>query len=266
MEQRFQWTEDAVKQLIALHGAGRSATEIDRALGCGSRCAVLGKLHRLRDQGKLDGARTFQKRADYKPGAGRNRQSPGLVHIPLITVRAAQGLSDRQIADEIGIKPDDVRYARKVGGISANDYVPPPPPYADDVAKLVNQGKSDRSVADALGITLWQARGERRRQGLKSQAEPTPRVTNIVKGDPGEKVMKVFAEGFLGQRSRLSLVQLPLSNACRFPIDQVDGSVRYCGDVTSDGCVYCTHHAARCYVAVEPKKALRPSHVYGPRR
>lgn len=263
---RFQWTEDAISQLIAMHGAGRSATEIDRELGCGSRSAVLGKIHRLRDRGILDGARTFQSRPDYKPGAGRNRQSPGLAHIPLITVRAAQGRTDRQIADEIGIKPDDVRYARRVNGISANDYVPPPPAYAADVAKLVNKGMNDRAVAEALGISLWQARGERRRQGLKSPAEPAPRVTNIVKGDPGEKIMKVFAEGFMGQRSRLSLDQLPLYGACRFPLDQADGSIRFCGDITGDGQVYCAHHAARCNVPVTPMKKIRPSHVYSSRR
>lgn len=266
MEPSFNWTDAAIRQLIALHVAGRSATEIARQLGCGSRCAVLGKLHRLRDKGMIDGERTFQKMADYKPGAGRNRQSPGLAHIPLITVRAAQGLTDRQIADEIGIKPDDVRYARRVGGTSTNEYVPSPPAYAAEVTRLVSQGKNDRSAAEDLGTTLWQARGERRRQGLKPEAEPTPRVTNIEKGDPGHKVMKVFAEEFMGQRSRLSLIQMPLSSACRFPIDQADGSVRFCGDVTGDGRVYCAHHTARCYTAVQPVKPLRPSHVYTSRR
>ena len=263
---RFEWTEQAIQQLKTLHKDGRSATEINREMGCGSRNAVIGKIHRLRDQGLLDGARTIQKNPGYKPGAGRNRQSPGLAHVPLITVRAAQGLTDRQIADEIGIKPDDVRYVRRVNGISANEYIAPPPVYAADVARLVGQGKSDRAVAEALGITLWQARSERRRQGLKSAAEPTPRVTNIERGDPGEKIMKIFAEGFMGQRARLSLVQLPSSGACRFPIDQADGSVRYCGDITPDGRTYCSHHASRCYVAAPPKNAMKPSHVYGSRR
>lgn len=262
---RFQWTDEAIQQLIALHHAGRSATVIDRELGCGSRSAVLGKIHRLRDQGVIE-ARAFQANPNYKPGAGRNRQSPGLAHVPLITMRNAQGLSDRQIADEIGIRPDDVRYARRVNGIGANEYIPPVPAYAAQVAKLVGQGKSDREVAEAVGITLYQARGERRRQGLKSLAEPVPRVTNIVKGDSGQKVMKVFEEGFMGQRARFSLMKLPLSGACRFPIDQPDGMVKYCGDVTPDGRVYCAHHAARCFVAIVPKKALKPSHVYGARR
>lgn len=54
-----------------------------------------------------------------------------------------------------------------------------------------------------------------------------------------------FAENYLGQRSRVSLVELR-PHHCRFPIDQAEGPVRYCGaDVETEGSSWCRHHAAR---------------------
>jgi len=41
------WTEARIGELIRLHGQGRSAAEIARAMGGVSRSAVLGKIHRL---------------------------------------------------------------------------------------------------------------------------------------------------------------------------------------------------------------------------
>lgn len=264
----FDWTSERVDQLVALRKDGMSASEIAAKLGCGSRSAVLGKIMRLRDNGVIEGPRAFEKNANYKPAA-RGRHVPGLPHIPVIKTLLGEGRTDREIADEIGIKPDDVRYVRRIKGWKANSHVRPIPAFAAELTKLVLAGRSDREVAATLGISLYQARWERRRQGVKPAAGtkmPQPRVTTIVKGDTSEKVMAVFKEGFMGQRARVSLVNLPLHGKCRYPIDQPEGPVRYCGDHADEGAVYCSHHAARCYVAVEPRKALRPSHVYGARR
>jgi hypothetical protein len=261
----FEWTEERIESLIALKREGRSSTEIANALGCGSRGSVCGKVMRLRDAGRIDGPRTYQKSGADTP-APRGRRSPGLAHVPLIKARLVKGRNDREIADEIGVKPDDVRYVRRIKGLEANTKNLIAPDYAAEVTKLVAAGKTDREVGDALGITHWQARGERRRQGLPAPGADKQRtVTTIVKGDPGVKVAAVFAEGFMGQRGRVDLIGLE-SGLCHFPIDQQNGPVRYCGDLTAEGQTYCAHHAARCYMPTQRMKPLNPSHVCSARR
>lgn len=264
----FEWTEERVEALIAMKKEGRSASEIATALGCASRSSVCGKVMRLRDAGRLDGPRTFQTTGSYAPAA-RGRKSPGLAHVPLIKTRLDEGRNDREIADEIGVRPDDVRYVRRIKGLTAHGAsVRPAPEFADEVTRLVLAGKNDREVAQELGITIWQARGERRRQKLEAPASPPPRparVTTITKGDPGAKIAQVFAEGFMGQRSRVDLVGLELG-LCRFPIDQQEGPPRYCGDQAAEGQTYCAHHAARCYTPVVPMKPVRRNCLSAGRR
>jgi hypothetical protein len=261
----FEWTEERIESLITLKREGRSATEIANALGCGSRSSVCGKVMRLRDAGRIDGPRTHQNSEAETP-APRGRRSPGLAHVPLIKARLVEGRNDREIADEIGVKPDDVRYVRRIKGLEANTKVLVAPYYAAEVTKLVAAGKTDREVGDALGITHWQARGERRRQGLPAPGGDRHRaVTTIVKGDPGVKVAIVFTEGFMGQRSRVDLIDLG-PGLCRFPIDQQNGPPRYCGDHAAEGESYCAHHAARCYTPTPRLKGLEPGHLHPARR
>jgi hypothetical protein len=67
-----------------------------------------------------------------------------------------------------------------------------------------------------------------------------------------------FAHGYQGQQGRVALEELERQH-CRFPIDMpADDSgkieTRYCGAATEPDGRYCTHHAARCYVA--PKRNL----------
>lgn len=261
----YNWTPDRIEQLKALHREGKSYTEIANILGCGTRSVVGGKVMRLRDTGEIDGPRKF-KISGERTRWGHERQCPGLAFVPVIKARLSEGRNDREIADECGIKPDDVRYVRRIKGLAATRRPPNVAPvFAAQLKELAEKGRSDQEIAKALGISYHQARYERRRQDIKSAVVSRPPVTTIVKGDPGPKIMAVFAEGFMGQRSRVSLLRLE-SGMCRFPIDQPNGDVRYCGDHCDDGQVYCAHHAARCYTASVPKTPLRPSHVYTSRR
>jgi len=261
----FDWTAEQVETLKALHGDGKSYSEIAEILGCPTRSVVGGKVMRLRDAGEIGSPRTFQK-SPVVTRAGRERQCPGLAFVPVIKARLGEGKNDREIADECGIKPDDVRYVRRIKGFTAARRPQGvAPSYAAKLKTLAEAGQSDNQIAKALGITYHQARHERRRQGIKSAVETRTPVTTISKGDPGTKIKAVFAEGFMGQRSRVSLLLLE-SGMCRFPIDQPDGSVRYCGDHAAEGQTYCSHHAARCYTAAVVKTSLKPFHVYTARR
>lgn len=260
----FEWTPERTARLKSLHSEGRSYTEIAAIIGCPTRSMVGGKVMRLRDSGEIDGPRGLRN-SENLTRSGRERQSPGLAFVPVIKARLGEGKNDREIADEIGLKPDDVRYVRRVKKLKGNNLFQPPS-YAKRLAELVLAGNNDRAVAAALHITLDQARYERRRQKLTVPVEKRQPVTNIVKGDPGPKVSRIFSEGFMGQKSRVALTELALQGMCRFPIDHADGPVRYCGDHCGEGQTYCAHHAARCFVAAQPKRPLRPSHVYQARR
>lgn len=259
----FEWTEAMVEKLVDMTKAGASYSKIAKVIGCHSRSAVGGKISRLRDAGVFDGRGPCLKAK--KQNHNRGRQSPGLAHVPLIKERLKQGKNDRQIADEIGLMPDDVRYVRRIKKLKSNNDWGAPPKYANALARLVESGKSDREIAQALGITVNQSRYERRRQGLKPPISSQHiRVATIASGDSSLKIAAVFTEGFMGQRSRVALTELETGH-CKFPIDQTDGTVRYCGDQAEDGRSYCQHHASRCYTAARPKHALKPSHVYAAR-
>lgn len=259
-----EWTAEHDQLLQSLLGEGLSSAQIAARFGK-SRNAICGRIYRLRDKGQIDAPCALQGTKAVSVRVGKPR-SPGLAHVPLIKARLEQGATDREIASEIGIHAEDVRYARRVSGLPGSNRPAGPPANAEEVTLLVALGKSDPQIADELGITIWQARNTRRRLKLGAPAAPQQRpVTNIVKGDSGKKVERCFTEGFMGQTARLDLVDMPRFGACRFPIDQPDGSVRYCGDHAGDGESYCAHHAARCYTEAPPVK-LKPSHVYTARR
>jgi hypothetical protein len=262
-----EWTAEQDDALVSMLNSGLSSSRIASHFGK-SRSAVCGRIYRLRDKGQAGAPPSLKGTKADSVRVGKPK-SPGLAFVPLIRQRLEQGATDREIASEIGLHAEDVRYARRVSGLPGTVRPAGPPANAEEVARLVAEGKSDPQIADALGVTIWQARNTRRRLKLGAPATPKPGhkpVTNIVKGDSGGKVGKVFTEGFMGQRSRLGLLDMPFSGACRFPIDQTDGPVRYCGDHADDGKSYCAHHAARCYTDAPPAKPLKPSHVYTARR
>jgi len=266
MSQRYgEWTAEHDQLLLSLLGENLSSAQIAARFGK-SRSAICGRVYRLRDKGQIDAPCALQGTKAVSLRVGKPR-SPGLAHVPLIKARLEQGATDREIASEIGIHAEDVRYARRVSGLPGTIRPAGLPANAEDVTRLVAEGKSDPQIADELSITVWQARNTRRRLKLGAPAAPQQRpISNMVAGDSGKKVERCFAEGFMGQASRLDLVDMPRSGACRFPIDQPDGAVRYCGDHAGDGESYCADHAARCYTSAVPRKPLLRNHLSAGRR
>ncbi|MEN6306017.1 MAG: GcrA family cell cycle regulator [Armatimonadia bacterium] len=252
----FEWTDQAVEELRQLHHRGLSSSKIARALGCPSRNAVLGKIMRLRDRGLIDGPVHIASSTSVAVPAGSRRASPGLAHVPLIKSRLSEGCSDREIAFEIGIAPDDVRYVRRIKKLKAGRR---PKSEQDEAAAreldaLLRSDLSHSEVAQKSGLRLDQVRYRRGRLGLtKPKAQPDPRITNLVKGDPMTKVLLVFSEGFMGQSARIDITGLD-SGVCHYPIDQLDGSVRFCGAEAGQGQVYCSAHAARCFAGTPQAK------------
>lgn len=266
----FDWTPEKTSMLVTMFNAGIAYPKIATAVGCPSRSSVCGKILRLRQQGLI----TTPARA---PGGTRSvkpfetRQTPAVAQLPRIRALYSEGRNDREIADEVGISPDHVRYFRKKEGLGSNFIVQEPPlsrELAEKIPPLVAAGRSDREIGEILGVTRDQVRHSRRKMGVKPPApvvRPHSAPANIVKGDPGHKVMRVFSEGFQGQRSRIDITGLT-DGVCHFPIDQPEGGVRFCGADADDGRPYCSHHAARCYTGAAPATNPKPMHVYTARR
>ena len=66
-----------------------------------------------------------------------------------------------------------------------------------------------------------------------------------IKGPLAPALNERFQEGYLGQHGRLLLAELTLKS-CRFPIDQLEGPVKYCGELVTLASAWCEHHARRC--------------------
>lgn len=62
---------------------------------------------------------------------------------------------------------------------------------------------------------------------------------------PGTPLTERFAEGYLGQTGRLSIMDLKW-HTCRFPITHSTGETRYCGLTVKDRSAYCETHTIRC--------------------
>jgi len=93
------WTDERVETLTTLWADGRTGGEIAIALGCGfSRCAVLGKLHRLGLSGRGETSQSLQtrvqhmnaKRAEKAPPKAKKKPAEGRRGIVAELFRAAE--------------------------------------------------------------------------------------------------------------------------------------------------------------------------------
>lgn len=64
----FEWTDERIAALKKLYGDGLSASKIADALGCESRNAVIGKIHRLGLSGRARAAAVAKKTEPRKRG------------------------------------------------------------------------------------------------------------------------------------------------------------------------------------------------------
>ncbi len=115
------------------------------------------------------------------------------------------------------------------------------------------QGKSQRKIAAGLGVSQGCVAKIVKRHALKRQPRPAlklpqaprpPRRRSRVVPDKRRHI-DPFAEGFEGQTGSKSFADLDRHD-CRFPIDQTDGEVRYCGKRSREESSYCDEHFARC--------------------
>jgi hypothetical protein len=262
----FRWDEASTEKLKALYAEGKSMSVIAAEIGGPSRNAVIGKLHRLIYAGKIKA----RPESMLAAGFSGKRPAPGLAHVPAIRARAEAGASDVAIAAELGIRAEDVRHVRRLEGIQSRvaELLQPTSEAVkrvDAIRRLVASGLNDAEIGARLGFTLGQVRHARRVSGVKGNvAAPALRKPAAAASAPQDHKLW-FSEGYRGQTASVSLLELK-DCMCRFPIDQAEGPVRYCGAAVVEGSPWCEGHHARCCNGIPtPKAALKPSHVYRPR-
>jgi hypothetical protein len=164
----------------------------------------------------------------------------------------AKGYNSRQIGDKVGATRNAIVSIWRRFGI---DQVRTRNRWDEAsvarVARLLDDQCSYAEVAAEFGVSIAtisnvvsQHRLRPRKPKLQTFTMKAPDLGAAIAFDNGP-FKPVFAEGFAGQTGRLAMADLA-DNHCRFPIDQPDGSVRFCAQNRQRGSAYCAAHHARC--------------------
>jgi hypothetical protein len=108
---KFSWTDEAIERLKKLHGEGLSGSEIAARFGI-SRNAIIGKMHRV-------GLRSASPEKQARHVVAR-RSAPGLAHAEVIKAKAAEGIPDVKIGEDLSLTASQVRWARRQLKIPSN--------------------------------------------------------------------------------------------------------------------------------------------------
>lgn len=119
------------------------------------------------------------------------------------------------------------------------------------VVQLLDERLSYAEVAAEFGVTVGTIGNVVTQHGLRPR-KPKPNSFTMKAPDFDADAVfdkspfkPLFAEGFQGQTGRLAMADLE-DDHCRFPVDQPDGTVRFCADPQLRGSAYCPAHHARC--------------------
>ena len=119
------------------------------------------------------------------------------------------------------------------------------------VVQLLDERLSYAEIAAEFGVTVGTIGNVVTQHGLRPRK---PKPNNFTMKAPDldadavfdkSPLKPLFAEGFQGQTGRLAMVDLE-DDHCRFPVDQPDGTVKFCADPQQRGSPYCPAHHARC--------------------
>ena len=164
----------------------------------------------------------------------------------------AEGYNSRQIGEKVGATRNAIVSIRRRFGIeqarTRNRW--------DDasvarVAQLLDDRCSYAEVAAEFGVTIATISNVVSQHRLRPR-KPKLQTFTMKSPDPGSAIAfdigpfkPLFAEGHAGQTGRVAMADLA-EDHCRFPVDQPDGSVRFCAQTQQRGSAYCPAHHARC--------------------
>ncbi len=165
---------------------------------------------------------------------------------------AAQGLNSRQIGEMLGTTRNAiVSVWRRFGIKQVNQRNRRDEAAVARMAQLLDAGRSYAEIATEFSVTVGtvgnvvsQHRLRPRKPRLQTFTMKAPDPDAVVAFDKSP-FKPMFCEGYAGQTSRLVMAELEEGH-CRFPIDQADGTVRFCAEQQQRGSAYCRDHHARC--------------------
>lgn len=164
----------------------------------------------------------------------------------------AQGHNSRQIGEMLGSSRNAiVSVWRRFGIEQVNQRNRWDEATVARVAQLLDAGRSYAEIATEFGVTVGtignvvsQHSLRPRKARLQTFTMKAPDLDAVVAFDKSP-FKPMFAEGYAGQTGRLVMADLEEGH-CRFPVDQADGTVRFCADWQKRGSAYCPDHHARC--------------------
>lgn len=143
----------------------------------------------------------------------------------ILIAMLAKDKTYKEIGAAVGRKPDAV--GGRIDRLRGNGVLPKPMAVVRETVARLRNGRGNTDHAAQMR--------------LRRAAEGPPRAPVA----PAASLAERFAEGYQGQRGRLSIIELT-AGVCRFPVDQRKGPVRYCGDAVAAKSVYCGAHDQRC--------------------
>ncbi len=178
----------------------------------------------------------------------------------------AEGLSDSEIARHMGVSRNVIIGKRSRLALKANSACSVWTPEKDQrLREYARQGLDREQAAQALGVcsgTIYrrarrlgirfvdgrtQYQRHRRQERARHRRQERRIRVAAARENTEQWIRTRFAEGYMGQHGRLHLHDLR-AGACRFPIDQEKGPVKYCGlAIMSHSRSWCPEHYARLY-------------------
>ncbi|MEO1160422.1 MAG: GcrA family cell cycle regulator [Pseudomonadota bacterium] len=119
------------------------------------------------------------------------------------------------------------------------------------VVQLLDERRTYAEIAAEFGVTLATIANVVTQHGLRPRKAKPGRFAIKAPDFDADAVFDkspfkpMFAEGFAGQSGKLAMADLE-DGHCRFPIDQPDGTVKFCAEPQQRGSSYCPSHHARC--------------------
>ncbi|WP_108882340.1 GcrA family cell cycle regulator [Anderseniella sp. Alg231-50] len=119
------------------------------------------------------------------------------------------------------------------------------------VVQLLDERWAYTEIAAEFGVTLGTIGNVVTRHGLRPRKPKPGRFAIKAPDFDADAVFDrspfkpMFAEGFAGQAGKLAMADLE-DHHCRFPVDQPDGTVKFCADTQQHGSPYCPAHHERC--------------------
>jgi len=216
-------------------------------------------------------------KSEYRPKRGPVVEWSKAANVEALQRLQKAGATAREVAEHFGCSRNSAIGAMWRHGLKSKDGLTImkrvaaarlTPEQVKAVLALATSDKSARAIAAELGLGNDQVLGVFKNNGVDRRAlmqakavaaaaarATAQRIEAMAKAVLPDDWAQRFVEGHGGQHGRIEIAALAPSH-CKFPIDQPEGGVKFCGLAVVDGKSYCADHHARCTTTrIAPKMA-----------